>query len=152
MEVQISRSVHSQIPQEDPVRRVEPASRGSVSQAGATEGKQDRGGASDAHHLHMMISMPPKYAVSQVIGFIKGKSAWREETQFCGAGLLSPRILRLHRRSGRSRDQGVHPETRAGGHAPGSDEPVALISHLWVAQRLRGRVSDPYSRFERPHN
>ena len=26
-------------------------------------------------HVHMMISIPPKHAVSQVIGFIKGKSA-----------------------------------------------------------------------------
>jgi putative transposase len=26
-------------------------------------------------HMHMMISIPPKYAVSQVIGYIKGKSA-----------------------------------------------------------------------------
>ena len=26
-------------------------------------------------HVHMMISIPPKYSVSQVIGFIKGKSA-----------------------------------------------------------------------------
>ena len=26
-------------------------------------------------HMHMMISIPPKYAVSEVIGFIKGKSA-----------------------------------------------------------------------------
>ena len=25
--------------------------------------------------VHMMISIPPKYAVSQVVGFIKGKSA-----------------------------------------------------------------------------
>jgi putative transposase len=24
-------------------------------------------------HVHMMLSMPPKYAVSQVVGFIKGK-------------------------------------------------------------------------------
>ncbi len=28
-----------------------------------------------ADHVHMMISIPPKYSVSQVIGFIKGKSA-----------------------------------------------------------------------------
>ena len=28
-------------------------------------------------HVHMLISIPPKYAVSQVIGFIKGKSAIR---------------------------------------------------------------------------
>ncbi len=26
-------------------------------------------------HVHMMISIPPKFAVSQVIGYIKGKSA-----------------------------------------------------------------------------
>jgi putative transposase len=26
-------------------------------------------------HVHMMISIPPKYALSQVIGYIKGKSA-----------------------------------------------------------------------------
>ena len=26
-------------------------------------------------HVHMLIAIPPKYAVSQVIGYIKGKSA-----------------------------------------------------------------------------
>jgi putative transposase len=26
-------------------------------------------------HVHMMIAIPPKYAVSQVIGYVKGKSA-----------------------------------------------------------------------------
>ena len=26
-------------------------------------------------HVHMMLSIPPKHAVSQVVGFIKGKSA-----------------------------------------------------------------------------
>ena len=26
-------------------------------------------------HVHMLIAIPPKYAVSQVIGFMKGKSA-----------------------------------------------------------------------------
>ena len=28
-----------------------------------------------ADHLHMLISIPPKYSVAQVVGFIKGKSA-----------------------------------------------------------------------------
>ena len=28
-----------------------------------------------ADHVHMMISIPPKYAVAQVVGYIKGKSA-----------------------------------------------------------------------------
>jgi putative transposase len=26
-------------------------------------------------HVHMMLSVPPKYAVSQVVGYVKGKSA-----------------------------------------------------------------------------
>ena len=26
-------------------------------------------------HVHMLISIPPKYAVSQVVGYMKGKSA-----------------------------------------------------------------------------
>ena len=26
-------------------------------------------------HVHMMLSIPPKYAVSQVVGYLKGKSA-----------------------------------------------------------------------------
>ena len=28
-----------------------------------------------ADHVHMLISIPPKYAVAQVVGFLKGKSA-----------------------------------------------------------------------------
>jgi len=26
-------------------------------------------------HVHMLIAIPPKYAVSQVVGYLKGKSA-----------------------------------------------------------------------------
>jgi putative transposase len=28
-----------------------------------------------ADHVHMLLSIPPQYAVAQVVGFIKGKSA-----------------------------------------------------------------------------
>ncbi len=28
-------------------------------------------------HVHMLLSIPPKYAVSQVVGFIKGKVQFR---------------------------------------------------------------------------
>ena len=28
-----------------------------------------------ADHVHILISIPPKYSVSQIVGFIKGKSA-----------------------------------------------------------------------------
>jgi len=35
-------------------------------------------------HVHMMISIPPKYAVAQVVGYIKGKSAIHIARQFAG--------------------------------------------------------------------
>jgi len=47
-----------------------------------------------ADHVHRMISIQPKYAVSQVIGFIKGKSAIhlarvrRKEAEFRGSAFL----------------------------------------------------------------
>ena len=35
-------------------------------------------------HVHMVISIPPKYAVSDVIGYLKGKSAIAVARQFGG--------------------------------------------------------------------
>ncbi len=37
-----------------------------------------------ADHVHMCISIPPKYSVAQVIGYIKGKSAISVARQFGG--------------------------------------------------------------------
>jgi REP element-mobilizing transposase RayT len=59
-------------------------------------------------HVHMMISIPPKYAVSQVVGFIKGKSAihlartYGEKAQLRRTAFLGQRVLRLDRRARRS--------------------------------------------------
>ncbi len=35
-------------------------------------------------HVHMLISIPPKYSVAQVVGFIKGKSAVSIARNFMG--------------------------------------------------------------------
>ena len=35
-------------------------------------------------HVHILISIPPKYSVSQVVGFIKGKSAIQIARNFQG--------------------------------------------------------------------
>lgn len=35
-------------------------------------------------HVHMIISIPPKYAVSEVVGYLKGKSAIAIARQFSG--------------------------------------------------------------------
>jgi putative transposase len=41
--------------------------------------RQRESGIEEGHmwsdHVHMMISIPPKYSVAQVVGYIKGKSA-----------------------------------------------------------------------------
>ncbi len=53
-------------------------------------------------HVHMLLSIPPKYAVAQVVGFIKGKSAIHIARTFMGteaqlrrAELLGARLLRV---------------------------------------------------------
>ena len=57
-------------------------------------------------HVHMLLSIPPKYAVAQVLGFSKGKSAIhiartvpRAAAELHGAALLGPGVLRIYRRS-----------------------------------------------------
>ena len=54
-------------------------------------------------HVHMLLSIPPKYAVAQVVGYIKGKSAIqiarRCEAEFRRAPLLGTGILCIDRRA-----------------------------------------------------
>jgi len=35
-------------------------------------------------HLHMVVSIPPKYSIAEVIGYVKGKSAIRIHRDFLG--------------------------------------------------------------------
>ena len=60
-----------------------------------------------ADHVHMLVSIPPKYSVAQVIGYIKGKSAIHHRSGVCGpapelrgATLLGTGLLRLDGRAG----------------------------------------------------
>ena len=64
--------VHSQMQEEDVIR----ADLGEVFHKLAAQ-KEIRieEGHLQPDHVHMLISIPPKYAVSQVVGFIKRKSA-----------------------------------------------------------------------------
>jgi putative transposase len=41
-------------------------------------------------HVHMLIEIPPKYSVAQVVGYIKGKSAMAIARRFSGKGKTSP--------------------------------------------------------------
>ena len=95
-------------------------------------------------HVHMMISIPPKYAISQVVGFIKGKSAihlarvyGEKKRNFVGQHFWA----RGYFVSTVGRDEavirGVHQKPGARGQPPGPNEFVALIDHLWVANACR---------------
>ena len=109
-----------------------------------------------ADHVHMMISIPPKYAVSQVVGFIKGKSAihlarvYGELKQnyagqsFWARGYFVSTVgrdeatIREYIRNQEKEDQRI--------------DQMNLWKrpcHLQVAQLNWGRVSYPSSRFER---
>ena len=111
-------------------------------------------------HVHMMIAIPPKYAVSQVVGYIKGKSAihlarvyGETQAQFRGSAFLGAGILRLDRRSRRRGDPGVHPQPGREDDATGSVEPVALTppaAFRWPKDN-RGRVSDPAAALSGSH-
>jgi putative transposase len=63
------------MPQEDTLRGVETAPRGGFRKLAQQKESRIEEGHLMPDHVHMMISIPPKYAVSQVVGFIKGKSA-----------------------------------------------------------------------------
>ena len=75
--------------------------------------------------VHMLISIPPKYSVAEVIGFMKGKSSiWiaqnveRKARNFTGH--MGSRLLRLDGRAGRGDDQSLHQEPRDAGSRTGS--------------------------------
>jgi putative transposase len=87
-------------------------------------------------HVHMLIAIPPKYAVSQVVGFIKGKSAihlarvyGERKRNFVGQHFWARGVLRFHGRTGRRRDQKVHSAAGGRGQATGSAKPAPLSGH-----------------------
>ena len=70
-------------------------------------------------HVHMLISIPPKYCVAEVIGFIKGgefdldrAECRAQSAQFHGAQVLGSGLFRLDGRAGRGNHSGLHQEPR----------------------------------------
>jgi REP element-mobilizing transposase RayT len=100
-------------------------------------------------HVHMLLSIPPKYAVSQVVGFIKGKSAihgqglWRAQAQFRRTTLLGPRLFREHGRARRGGDPRLHPQSRERRSEAGADEPLALIMPPSGGAKFKGPRQRP---------
>ena len=83
-----------------------------------------------ADHVHMLLSIPPKYAVAQVVGYLKGKAAIHIARTFMGGSKnLSGNIVGhggtlFHRRQRGGGDPRVHPHARGGRSPSGSDRPV----------------------------
>ena len=101
-------------------------------------------------HVHMMLAIPPKYAVSQVVGYIKGKSAiylarvyGERKRNFVGQHFWA----RVYFVSTVGRDEAMIREYIR--NQEKADERLEQIK-LWqcvatvkVAEEMRGRVSDP---------
>lgn len=47
-------------------------------------------------HIHMCISIPPKYAVSNVVGYIKGKGASQIARKYGVGSAISPARISGH--------------------------------------------------------
>jgi putative transposase len=72
-------------------------------------------------HVHMMISIPPKYAESQVVGFIKGKSVihlarvyGERKRNFVGQHFWARGYFVSTVGAGRSRHPSVHSQSGEG--------------------------------------
>jgi putative transposase len=101
-------------------------------------------------HVHMLLSVPPKYAVSQVVGFIKGKSAihlarvYGERKRnfvgqhFWGSGFFVNTVgrdeeaIRAYIRNQEKEDQRLR-----------ADEPLALIMPPSGGSKLNGPRQRP---------
>jgi hypothetical protein len=65
----------TKISPEEIIRKLEGISGRNISRVGTAKGKQDSGRPSVPGHNHELIEISPKYSVTQVAGYIKGKSA-----------------------------------------------------------------------------
>ena len=118
--VQIPCGIHSEVAQKNAVRAIEAAAGEVLRRLAAQKESRIEEGHLMSDHVHMMIAIPPKYAVSQVVGYIKGKSAihlarvyGEPQEEFCRAALLGERLLCFDGGPGRSVDPGIHPEPGA---------------------------------------
>jgi putative transposase len=94
-------------------------------------------------HVHMLLSIPPKYAVSQVVGFIKGKSAIHLARVY---GERKPNFVGQHfwaRRPGRGGHPSLHSQSRERGSEARTNEPLALTMPPSGGSKLNGTRQRP---------
>ena len=91
-------------------------------------------------HVHVCLSIPPKYAVANVVGYIKGKSAIQiartfggRQRNFTGEN-LGTRLLRLHRGFGGKHGPSLYPQPRGRGRALRAEEAWNVDPPPWAAR------------------
>ena len=60
-------------------------------------------------HIHMLISIPPKYSVAQIMGYLKGKSSLMIYEKYAGWAKSAS-------------NRAIHQESTAGRHYSGPNE------------------------------
>ncbi len=91
--MQVSRSLHSEVSEKGAVRATFESELGPVLQKLAMHHESEIvEGHLKVDHVHMMIPIPPKYSVSEVIGYIKGRVRSGLPGQAGGIGILSVSI------------------------------------------------------------
>lgn len=103
-----------------------------------------------ADHVHMMVVIPPKYAVSPVFGYIKGKSAipfprvyGERKRNFVGQHFWSRWYFVSTMGRDSERDPGFDPKAGARGQATGPVGVLALMSHRMVTRGGRAALETP---------
>ncbi len=100
-------------------------------------------------HVHMLIAIPPKYAVSKSWGISRGKrdapgaGVWGEQEELYRAELLGARVLCLHGGAGCADDPELHPAPGRGGRSTGAARSVEVRCHRCGGAKSWGRVSVP---------
>lgn len=111
MGVQVPHRVHPEVPSEGPVQGTPAPSGGVFRELAEQRESRIEEGHLLPDHVHMLISIPPKYSVAQVVGFIKGKIAIYIARVYAGR--------RRHSKGqhfwGRSLDPPLHPAAGSGG-------------------------------------
>lgn len=75
MEMSIPCCVRTQISQTSNISRDKSRYRIYTQEVGEQKGVEIIGANACPDHIHMLISIPPKYSVSQIMGYLKGKSS-----------------------------------------------------------------------------
>jgi REP element-mobilizing transposase RayT len=72
--MQVPRRVDSEIPKKGGIRRTQKTFGHHSKGTGCEKESRILEGHLMLDHIHMLVSIPPKYSVAQVVGFIRGKS------------------------------------------------------------------------------